>query len=57
MGKEINGAGEGISIQVSSKLSQTEIQRDVSLYEIVKDNMVSISRRYTPRELWPNWMK
>ena len=57
MDKEINGAGEGISIQVSSKLSQTEIQRDVSLYEIVKDNMVSISRRYTPRELWPNWMK
>lgn len=57
MHKTINGAGEGISIQVSSKLSQTEIQRDTTLYDIVKDKMISVSRRHTPRELWPEWMK
>jgi len=55
--KEISGAGEGISIQISSKLSNSEIQRDLRLYEMLKDKMVSVSRRYTPRELWPEWMK
>jgi hypothetical protein len=24
---------------------------------MLKDKMVSVSRRYTPRELWPEWMK
>jgi hypothetical protein len=57
MNKEVNGAGEGISIQISSKLSNSEIQRDLRLYEMLKDKMVSVSRRYTPRELWPEWMK
>jgi hypothetical protein len=57
MNKQINGAGEGISIQVSSKLSNSEIQRDLSLYEMLKDKMVSVSRRYTRPELWPEWMK
>jgi hypothetical protein len=57
MNKQINGAGEGISIQVSSKLSKSEIQRDLSLYEMLKDKMVSVSKRYTIPELWPEWMK
>jgi hypothetical protein len=57
MNKDVNGAGEGVSISISAKLSDTDIQRDVDLYNIIKDNMLSISRRYTPRELWPNWMK
>jgi hypothetical protein len=57
MNKQINGAGEGISIQISSLLSQTEIQRDETLFDIVKDKMISVSRRHTPRELWPEWMK
>lgn len=57
MDKQINGAGEGISIQVSSKLSDTQIQKDLDLFELVKDKMISVSRRHTPRELWPNWMK
>ena len=26
-------------------------------FELVKDKMISVSRRHTPRELWPNWMK
>jgi hypothetical protein len=57
MKKQVNGAGEGISIQVSSKLSNSEIQRDLSLYEMLKNKMVSVSRMHTPHELWPEWMK
>ena len=57
MKKQINSAGEGISIQVSSRLSKSEIQRDLSLYEMLKDKMVSVSKRYTIPELWPEWMK
>jgi hypothetical protein len=57
MNKEINGAGEGISIQIASKLSKTEIQRDLVLYDLFKDKMESVSRRYTRPEFWPEWMK
>lgn len=57
MNKEVNGAGEGISIQISSKLSDTIVERDLILYEMLKDKMISVSRRYTPKELWPDWMK
>lgn len=55
--KEINGAGEGISIQISCKSSNIEIQRDMNLYKLLEGKMISISRRHTPRHLWPNWMK
>jgi hypothetical protein len=55
--KEISGAGEGISIQISCKSANIEIQRDVELYKLLEGKMISISRRYTPRHLWPNWMK
>lgn len=55
--KEVNGAGEGISIQVSCKLSKTNIERDFELYNLLKDKMVSISRRFVRPELWPDWMK
>jgi hypothetical protein len=27
------------------------------LYDLIKDKMVSVSRRHTRPELWPNWMK
>jgi hypothetical protein len=57
MKKEISGAGEGISVQISCKSSNIEIQRDVELYELLEGKMISISRRYSPRNLWPNWMK
>lgn len=57
MNKEINGAGEGISIQIASKLSETNIERDMDLYNLLKDKMISISRRHTRREFWPDWMK
>jgi hypothetical protein len=55
--KDVNGAGEGISIQASCELSNTNIERDMELFELIKDKMVSVSRRHTRPELWPNWMK
>ena len=55
--KEISGAGEGISIQISCKSANMEIQRDMDLYKLLEGKMLSISRRHTPRHLWPNWMK
>jgi hypothetical protein len=55
--KEISGAGEGISIQISCKSSNIEIQRDTELYKLLEGKMISISRRHTPRNLWPNWMR
>lgn len=57
MNKEVNGAGEGVSIQISAKLSKTTIQKDLMLYEMLKDVISSVSRRYTPKELWLDWMK
>lgn len=57
MNKLINGAGEGISIQISAILSGCDIQRDMQLYETIKDKMISISRRHTRPEFWPEWMK
>jgi len=55
--KEISGAGEGISIQISCKSANIEIQRDLVLYGLLEGKMISISRIHTPRHLWPNWMK
>ena len=57
LNKEINGAGEGISIQIAAKLSQVNVERDFELYNKLKDKMVSVSRRYTRPEFWPDWMK
>ena len=55
--KDILGNGEGISIRVSSILSDTLIQRDFELYEMIKDKVESISKKFTRPELWPIWMK
>ena len=55
--KEVSGAGEGISIQISCKSANVEIQRDTELYKLLEGKMISISRRHTPRHLWPNWMR
>lgn len=57
LNKDVNAPGEGISILISSKLSNTEIQRDLDLYEKIKDSMVSISRRFTSPEHLPDFMK
>lgn len=55
--KNILGAGEGISIQTSSVLSETPIKKDDILYNILKDNIIGISKRHTKPSLWPNWMR
>ena len=57
MNKKINGAGEGVSINIAAKLSETDIQRDMGLFDLINGKMISISRRHTPQHLWPNWMK
>ncbi len=50
--KGVSGAGEGISIAIASKLSNTPIQKDEELSKIVDDNIISVSRRFTPKNLW-----
>jgi hypothetical protein len=55
--KEISGAGEGISIQISCKSTNIEIERDTELYKLLEGKMISISRRHTPQSQWPRWMK
>ena len=55
--KEVSGAGEGISIQISCKSANMEIQKDMDLYKLLEGKMISISRRHTPQHLWPNWMR
>jgi hypothetical protein len=55
--KVVNGAGEGISIQVAGKLSETNVERDLILYDMLKNKMTSLSKRFIRPELWPDWMK
>jgi len=55
--KKVSGAGEGISLAISAKLSNSDIQRDNDLYEIIKDKILDVSRNFTRPELWPDFMK
>ena len=57
LNKEVNAAGEGVSISIAAQLSSTDIQLDPKLFEIVKDKMVSVSRRFTKPEFLPDFMK
>ena len=57
MCKDVNAAGEGVSLNISAYLSNCDIQRDFELYEIIKDSMISISRRFTRPECLPDFMK
>ena len=57
MNKQVCGAGEGISMSIATKLSNGVIQKDEELYELTKDKMISVSRKYTRPEFWPDWMK
>lgn len=45
--KEVNAPGEGISITVSSILSYTPIQRDLVLFELLRNKMKSVSTRFS----------
>lgn len=42
--KDIIGAGEGISLQISANVSNCEIRRDEKLYEILKSKIKNINR-------------
>lgn len=55
--KDVIAPGEGISIAISADLSDTPIQRDMGLYDMLKDNLLSVSRRFTPKHLWPDILK
>jgi len=55
--KKVSGAGEGISLAISAKLSNSDIQRDNDLYEIIKDKILDVSKNFTRPELWPDFMK
>jgi hypothetical protein len=57
LNKDVCGAGEGISIQVSGKLSKTKVERDPLLYEMLRHKMESVSKKFTRPEFWPDWMK
>jgi hypothetical protein len=48
--REVLGNGEGISLSISSHLSDTPISRDYVLYEKIKDKVKNISRKYTRPE-------
>lgn len=37
--KTVNGAGEGVSISIASKLSNTDIQKDVTLYDLISNKL------------------
>lgn len=55
--KMVSGAGEGISLAIASKLSNTDLQRDMVLFDEIKNNFESVSRRFMRPEFWPEWMK
>jgi hypothetical protein len=37
--KTVNGAGEGVSISIASKLSNTDIQKDTTLYDLISNKL------------------
>jgi hypothetical protein len=48
--KDVIAPGEGVSISIASILSKTRLQRDIDLYNLIKDNVFSFSKRfYCPR--------
>lgn len=55
--KDVYAAGEGVSLAISAFLSSCDIQRDMDLYNMIKDSVVSVSRRFTRPECLPDFMK
>lgn len=45
--KDVNAPGEGISISIAASLTNTNLQRDIPLYDILKSKMISISTRFS----------
>ena len=56
MNKEVNGAGEGITIAISAKQSTTDLQKDEELYQLLRRKIIPISKRHTPKSMWPSFM-
>ena len=56
MGKKVNGAGEGILMAIASKLSETDLNYDLELKELLKDQIKPITH-HTPKHLLPDFMK
>ena len=55
LNKNVNGAGEGISLAIAAKMSNSTIQKDVELYNVMKRKILCISR-HTPKAMWPSFM-
>lgn len=55
--KDVIGSGEGVSIMISAKNSNIDIEQDLELLELIKDKMIDISRKFTPKDLWEDWMR
>jgi len=55
--KKINGNGEGVSIMISAKYNNINIEQDLELLELINNKMIDISRNFTPKNLWEDWMK
>jgi len=55
--KEISGMGEGVSILISSLLSNTKLTLDENLFKLIQNKVVSISRKFTNPDFLPDWMK
>jgi len=43
--REVHGAGEGVSIQISAKVTDSQIQRDENLFELIKDKIENRTRK------------
>ena len=56
MKKEINGAGEGMSIKIAGEMSNTLVKHDNTLYNLLKDRIRPITT-HTPNNELPDWMK
>jgi hypothetical protein len=42
---KIKGAGEGVSLHISAKITSTNIQRDIDFYELIKNKILNYNRR------------
>ena len=42
---KVKGAGEGISLHISAKVTGSEIQRDNEFYKLIQDKILNINRR------------
>lgn len=55
--REISGMGEGVSIIISSILSNTNLTLDKNLFKLIQNKVVSISKKFTNPDVLPDWIK